>query len=124
MDALSALRERVDLLEEKFQRFEDSFKVDPSRYFSSVHLSRVEAVLVSALSNGALWSSDRLLARLDTFSAHGDTTHSEDFLRVLIHRIRGKFGALDPPIVIQTVWGQGYQLAPDSVPLLAERRVT
>lgn len=125
IDPLSALRDRVELLEEEFKQFRDSFKPNPIRFFTSLYLSRTEAIVADALSNGAVWSTERLLARLDTFMPQKrEESHSEEFLRIVIHRIRKKFKTLEPPLVISNIYGLGYQLSPESIRLLAARRIS
>jgi len=125
IDPLSALRDRVELLAEEFKQFRDSFKPNPIRFFTSLYLTRTEAIVVDALSNGAVWSTERLLARLDTFTPQKrEESHSEGFLRVVIHRIRKKFEALEPPLVLLNLQGLGYQFSPESIRLLAGRRIS
>lgn len=121
MDQLTALRERVDLIEEDFRQFRETFK--PGRYalWRGLVLTASEWIIVDALSDGHVWEWQRLLTRLESLRP-SNNGHSHETLKVYIHRIRAKFRSVTPPLVINKVWGVGYRLSPESVSLLAARR--
>lgn len=121
MDPLTALRERIDLIEEEFRQFRETFR--PGRYalWRGLDLSASEWIVVDALSDGQVWEWQRLLGRLDALRPSNDG-HSHEALKVFIHRIREKFRSMTPPLTITKLWGVGYRLSSDSVALLAARR--
>lgn len=122
MDPIAALRERVDLIEEDFRQFRETFK--PGRYalWHGLVLTASEWIIVDVLSDGHVWEWQRLLTRLESLRP-SNNGHSHETLKVYIHRIQAKFRSVTPPLVINKVWGVGYQLSPESVPLLAARRI-
>ncbi len=120
MDPLILLRERIDILEEEFRQIKAHFMVTRYPTWRGLKLSPMETVVLSALSDGKVWPTERLCQRLNLLmllNHDRDTNH----LRVVIHRVKKKLGACIPPITITTFARVGYQLDPISAANLTSR---
>lgn len=114
--------ERIDLLTEDVRQLRESLALRIFLSWSGLILSPCESIVVDALSDGAIWTFDRLLDRLDSIRPLNNP-HDNNGLRVIIFRIRKKFRSVTPPMLIGMVHSVGYRLSPESVPLLAARRL-
>ena len=83
-------------------------------------MTPLETVILDALSNGKMWSSERLLGRSEAFLPTTDGRQTGT-LKTVISHIRKK---LPPTIRIEMAYNTGYKLTEDGVSLLATRRIT
>ena len=113
-ELLAEARERIHWLEEI---------INPPAVieFEGLSLSLSERVILEALHQLEVPASqENLRNRLDVAL---DTRGSLKTVEICVCRLRKKLAALDPPISIRTMYGDGYILASESRARLAKRRV-
>lgn len=124
MNAERSLRERVAELtgllaerDEEIRLLRGECLPEVVRY-RGICLTRAEKITVAALlATDRVCTFDYLLNRRPSDMGHLPTSIS-----VLIHRIRNKFKAVTPPIMIETEVGMGYYMTPANKALLRERK--
>jgi|SRR6266567_1126786 len=116
MDALAALRERVDLLEEQFRQFRDHMAPKPTR--EGLNLTQCQWILLDALRTGRVCSWEHLLQLLDVLHPK-DAGHDKSVLRVHLCNLRKVLMNCDPPVRFETYRGLGCQMSAESMARLA-----
>ncbi len=117
------MEQRLDFVMEDMRQLRESLAAEVYLSWNGLRFSRSESTLVAALSDGKIWTVDRLIGRLDALHPRKDN-HDMNIVRVHIFRIRAKLKAVSPPMQIEKVPSVGYQLAADSVTLLTARKST
>lgn len=120
---IDAVEQRLDFVMEDMRQLRESLAAEVYLSWNGLRFSRSESTLVAALSDGKIWTVDRLIGRLDALHPRKDN-HDMNIVRVHIFRIRAKLKAVSPPMQIEKVPSVGYQLAADSVTLLTARKST
>lgn len=121
MEIASTLRELLAEARERIHWLEEIINPPAVIEFEGLSLSLSERVILEALHQLEVPASqENLRNRLDVAL---DTRGSLKTVEICVCRLRKKLAALDPPISIRTMYGDGYILASESRARLAKRRV-
>jgi DNA-binding winged helix-turn-helix (wHTH) protein len=122
MVSLTALADRVDLLEETLRWMRQSTVPTHRREWRGLHLTRAEWIVLDALASGKTCSHASLRDRFEIANL-SEAPCSVTSIKVRVLRLRRKLDVLLPPIVIETVHGIGYRLDAANLGRLTAREI-